>query len=114
MMDSSESNFSTIAQYARSGIYALFLFVTLLIQQFSNNLISLELAVPMLGISFVGFLFQLTHLVWPISRELKLVSFLIDAILIQIFIFYSLQLSSLMILFHLINIFLAAVSLGSM
>jgi two-component system sensor histidine kinase PilS (NtrC family) len=114
MMDSSESNFSTIAQYARSGIYALFLFVTLFIQQFSNNLISLELAVPMLGISFVGFLFQLTHLVWPVSRELKLVSFLIDAILIQIFIFYSFQLSSLMILFHLINIFLAAVSLGSM
>lgn len=59
-----------------------------------------------------GFLFQMTHLSFQLDERHKLISFLIDVFLIQIFVHYTFQLTALVILFHMVNIFLAAVALG--
>ncbi len=108
-----QSNLQTITQFARAGIYLLLLLITLLIHQFSGNFTSDSVFIPLFGICFAGFVFQISHLVHQGGSGERLISFLIDAFLIQLFIYYSFQMSSLVILFHLINIFITAVSLGT-
>lgn len=110
----STTHLQSSAQLGRIGIYMLLLFMALLVIQLSGRTLSAETFLPLLAVCFAGFLFQMTHLIFDETKNQQIISFLIDAILIQIYVHYSFQLSALIILFHLVNIFLAAVNMGSL
>lgn len=96
-------------------LYTFLLGITLLIQVFSKTVTSLEVLLPLYLISLSGFLFQVLFSFETIRATpgMKLFSFLMNAVLISVFIHFTAGFSPFILLFHILNILLSGIVLNT-